>query len=105
MAAIKRFEEIDAWKRARVLCRRIYSTSNSWNDYGLRDQIRSAAVSVMANMAEGFDCGSAREFIRFLGYSLHSSSEIQSHLYVALDGRYISPELFSSLYFTMNSSQ
>ena len=53
----------------------------------------------MANIAEGFDSGSDREFLRFLGYALRSASELQSHLYVALDQGYVDDESFSSVYY------
>lgn len=101
MAKIEKFEDIDAWRRARNLTKIVYRVSAGSRfsrDYGLRDQVRNAAVSIMANIAEGFDCGSDREFMRFLGYALRSASEVQSHLYVALDQEYVSPEVFSSLF-------
>lgn len=67
-------------------------------DFGLRDQMRRAAVSVMANIAEGFDGQSDAEFIQFLIYARRSASEVQSHLYVALDQRYLTGEEFDNLY-------
>jgi four helix bundle protein len=69
-------------------------------DFCLRDQIRDAATSVMANIAEGFDSGSDAEFIRFLRYARRSASEVQSYLYVALDQRYITQAQFSKMYET-----
>lgn len=59
-------------------------------DYGLKDQIRRASVSVMANIAEGFGCKSDKEFIRFLSMSIRSAYEVQSHLVVASDVSYLS---------------
>ncbi len=101
MGGIERFEDIEAWKAARELTKQIYSVSKEGQfsrDYGLQDQIQKATTSIMANIAEGFDGGSDREFIRFLGYSMRSASEVQSHLYVALDQRYIDEREFTALY-------
>jgi four helix bundle protein len=67
-------------------------------DYGLRDQIQRASVSVVANIAEGYDSLSNREFVRFLGYALRSATEVQSHLYVALDQDYASQDQFNAIY-------
>ena len=99
--SIKSFEEINAWIEARKLTKRIYEVTEETNfakDFGLRDQIRRASVSIIANITEGFDSQSNDEFIRFLIYSRRSSSEVQSHLYVALDQNYISQQLFNELY-------
>ena len=98
---ITRFEDIEAWQVARSLTDRIYQvtkTSVFSKDYGLKDQICRAAVSVMANIAEGFDAGSRAEFARFLVYAQRSCSELQSELYVALDQRYMSNEEFIDIY-------
>lgn len=101
MAGIEKFEDIEAWKEARRLTQEIYRVTKAKafaRDIGLREQLQRASVSVMANIAEGFDCGSGREFVKFLGYSMRSTSELQSHLYVALDQEYLSRESFSRLY-------
>ena len=98
--AIKRFEEIEAWQEARKLTQLVYKATKSSEfskDFGLKDQIQRAAVSIMANIAEGFDRNSNNEFIRFLNYSLSSTSELKSHLYVALDQNYLSKETFDDL--------
>ena len=100
MAGIGRFEEIDAWKEARDLARVVYHVTSlaSFNkDIELRKHMRRASVSVMANIAEGFDAASNREFLKFLGYALRSATEIQSHLYVALDQGYVDQKMFGSL--------
>ena len=97
MAAIKRFEEIQAWQEARVLTRQIYQLTSKGTfarDFGLRDQIQRATISVMANIAEGFDCDSNIEFGRFLGYARRSVVEVQSLLYAANDLGYIDEESF-----------
>lgn len=99
--AIERFEEIEAWKVARELTREIYhSTAQAGfaKDFGLRDQVQRASVSIMANIAEGFDGRSNQEFIHFLGYAFRSATEVQSHLYVALDQGYIDKGRFDQLY-------
>ena len=99
--AIERFEDIDAWRAARDLVSRTYEVvarERFSRDFGLRDQIQRAAVSVMANIAEGFDSQTDRAFAQFLGYALRSATEVQSHLYVALDQRYIDQKAFEELY-------
>jgi len=101
MAKIERFEDIEAWKAAREIAKQVYSVSRSGEfarDFGLRDQVQRAAVSVMANIAEGFDSGSNNEFSRFLGYALRSATELQSHLYVALDDCYLDQQQFDTLF-------
>jgi len=101
MASIERFEEIEAWKEARRLAVQVYETTRRGSfrqDRELRDQLRRASVSAMANIAEGFDGGSTSEFQRFLLYALRSATEVQSHLYVALDQKYLDDSGFALLY-------
>ena len=101
MMIIKRFEDIQAWQKARELTKLVYSLSNNAGfkrDFGLRDQIRTAATSVMANIAEGFDAATDAEFRRFLSYAKRSATEVQSHGYTALDQDYISQPEFKRLY-------
>ena len=101
MSKITKFEDIEAWKRSRELNKLIYKVSNKSNfskDWGLRDQIRRSSVSVMSNIAEGFDSDSMIEFARYLAISRRSASEVQSQLYVALDQSYINKEEFANLY-------
>ena len=98
---IKRFEDIKAWQPARELVKLIYQITNQplfSKDWGLRDQVRRAAGSVMHNIAEGFDAGSDAEFIRFLGYARRSVSEVQSQLYTALDQEYLNSDDFQHVY-------
>ena len=81
-------EEIESWKEARELTKNIYGLTARQGfsrDFGLRDQIQRASVSIMANIAEGFDSGSNKSFISFLNYTYRSASEVQSLSYVALD--------------------
>ena len=98
MAMIRRFEDIQAWQEARKLVKMVYSLTNKDSfskDFGMRDQIRRASVSVMANIAEGFDCESKVEFARFLGIARRSAVEVQSILYAALDTEYINNDEFN----------
>jgi len=84
-----------------MLTQRVYALTAEGQfarDFGLRDQIRRAAVSAMTNIAEGFDCDSKREFARFLGIARRSSVEVQSLLYVARDAGYISHDEFQTHY-------
>ncbi|MBI4732890.1 MAG: four helix bundle protein [Chloroflexi bacterium] len=102
MTLIKRFEDILAWQEARKLAREIYRMTREGafsKDFGLRDQIQRASVSVMANIAEGFDCDSHVEFARFLGIARRSVVEVQSLLYIAHDVGYIDEQIFKSSYF------
>ncbi len=101
MATVKRFEDLHVWQSARELVRLVYEDSGQQEfgrDFGLKDQIRRAAVSVMSNIAEGFNAGSDAEFVRFLGFARRSNSEAQSQYYIALDLGYISKERFQSIY-------
>ncbi len=101
MATFKRFEDIQAWQKARQVTRLVYEVTANKNfakDYGLRDQIRRASVSIMANIAEGFGRHSDKEFANFLNIAHGSASEVQSHLYVALDLNYIDQNSFKHLF-------
>ncbi len=101
MATFKRFEDIQAWQKARRVTRKIYETTamdRFARDFGLRDQIQRASISIMANIAEGFGRHTDKNFANFLSMAHASVSEVQSHLYVALDLSYISEELFSEVY-------
>jgi four helix bundle protein len=98
----KQFEELPCWQKARELCQSINNLVNSNDqfrkDFSLKEQLWRAAGSVMDNIAEGFDDGSTKEFIRFLGYSQRSCSEVQSKLYRALDCNHITQDQFSNCY-------
>jgi len=100
MARIEKFEEIEAWRKARELTREIYQVTNQGafaKDFGLRDQIRRAAVSIMSNIAEGFERDGDREFFQFVSLAKGSAGEVRAQLYVALDAGYINQELFAQL--------
>lgn len=97
---VERFEDLIAWQKARKLATEIYQASSVGDfskDFGLRDQIRRAAVSVMSNVAEGFDRGSRAEFHQFLVIAKASCAEVRSQLYVAQDVSYITTENFARL--------
>jgi four helix bundle protein len=101
MAGITRFEEIEAWKTARRLTNMVYELSNQTGfnrDFGLSDQIRRASVSVMSNIAEGFESRTDVQFINFLGMAKASAGEVRAQLYVALDQTYITEEQFKDSY-------
>ncbi len=94
---IRQFEDIESWKQARELVREIYEKFNAVKDYGFKDQIQRAAVSVMCNIAEGFDRGSNKELIQFLVISRGSVSEVKSLGYAALDLGYINNSVFNEI--------
>ena len=99
MARVDRFEDLIAWQKARRLTQEIYrvtSESAFGSDRALKDQIRRASVSIMANIAEGFERGRRREFHQFLSTAKASCAEVRSHLYVAQDAGYLTMESFSS---------
>jgi four helix bundle protein len=101
MAAITRFEEIEAWQTARQLANVIYEMTDRGSfakDFGLKDQIRRAAVSVMSNIAEGFESHTQALFIDFLGRAKGSAGEVRSQLYLALDRHYLTQSQFDEAY-------
>ena len=83
------FEDIESWREARQLVRDVYCLLTSCRDYGFRDQMQRAAISVMTNIAEGFDRGGNKEFIQFLIIARGSVSEVKSLAYAARDLSYI----------------
>ncbi len=98
---IERFEDIESWKAGRELTKIVYeltSKSSFSKDFGLKDQIQRASVSITSNIAEGFDSKTNKAFINFLNYSFRSASEIQSLLYAAYDLQYINKDEFELTY-------
>lgn len=98
---IFKFEEIESWQEARKLTNIIYEITKIGNfskDYGLKDQIQRASVSIMSNIAEGFDSHSNKHFTNFLNFSYRSASEVQSPAYVAIDQNYVAKERFDEIY-------
>ena len=105
MATIQKFEDIIAWQKARELTREIYKSLNIETfkclniarDYGFCDQIQRASVSVMSNIAEGFERGTRQEFMNYLFIAKGSAGEVRAQLYVALDIGYLNTERFKYL--------
>ena len=100
MSAITRFEDIEAWQQARTLAGEVYALCRAGDlarDRGLRDQMQRAAVSVMANIAEGFGRQGRKELIQFLRIARGSCTELQSHFYLAKDAELLTAEQFSAL--------
>jgi len=100
MAGFRQFEEIGAWQQGRTLVRDIYRLSHASGlskDFGLRDQIQRAAVSICSNIAEGFERRGNREFIKFLWIAKGSAAEVSSQLYHLQDIGYISADEFTDL--------
>jgi four helix bundle protein len=98
---INSFEDLDCWQEARILVRKIYDATKEGNfrkDLRLTGQIQGAATSSMANIAEGFERRSDKEFVQFLYIAMASTAEVKSHLYVALDQAYIEKKQFDDIY-------
>ena len=103
-----KYEDILVWQFGRELVRRVYaltSVGTFCKDWGLRDQIQRAAVSICSNIAEGYARRGNAEFIKFLWIAKGSASEVQSQLYHAQDLGYITSEQFNDLYAFTNRIQ
>jgi four helix bundle protein len=101
MATFKRFEDVQAWHKARVLAKDIYLITKQGEfsrDYDLRSQIRRSGVSIMTNIAEGQGRRTNKDFANFLNISLGSIAETKSHIYLALDLEYINQTTFNDIY-------
>ena len=97
MSTIKKFEDLEIWKRARDICQTIFlirENSNLKNDYRLYDQINGSSGSIMDNIAEGFERNGNKEFAQFLSIAKASCGETRSQLYRILDRKYVSQEEF-----------
>lgn len=100
MARIEKFEEIEAWKLARQATRRVYEISSESpfsRDFALVNQIRRASISVMSNIAEGFERSGNKEFLQFLAIAKGSCGEVRSQLYIAADQNYIKTAEFDEI--------
>ena len=98
---ITSFEDLDCWKEARILVKHVYEATRQKDfskDLRFSGQIQAAAISAMANIAEGFIRKSDKEFIQFLFIAMSSAAEVQSHLYVAMDLGYIEKRQFDDIY-------
>ncbi len=103
MTTAKRFEDLEVWQRAKDLTNLIYrhSTDGTFSrDFGLRDQMRRAAVSIMSNIAEGFESQTQAMFIKYLAYAKGSAGELRAQLYIARDQGYITAEDFNTMFST-----
>ena len=102
MATFKKFEEITVWRKSRELTKLVYEVTKRESfarDYALRDQIRRASVSIMSNIAKGFERSGTAEFNQFLATAKGSTGEVRAQLYVALDQGYLEHHLFDRLTF------
>ncbi len=89
MTTCKKFEDLEIWKEARVVVNQVYRSLKECRDYGFKDQMQRAAVSIMNNIAEGFDRASDVDFARFLSYANGSCAEVRSMSYIGLDLGYL----------------
>ncbi|MEW6606498.1 MAG: four helix bundle protein [bacterium] len=97
----EKFEDIKAWQIARELVKDIYRITDNdrfSKDFGLKDQIRRAGISIMSNISEGFERGSDKELNQFLNYARGSAAEVKSQIYIASDLYYITSNEFKELY-------
>ncbi len=100
--SIAKFEEIQSWQEARGLVKEIYQKFFECRDFGFRDQIQRAGISIMSNIAEGFERNSNKEFINFLFIARGSCAEVKSLLYSALDIGYIDENFFRCMFGRVN---
>jgi four helix bundle protein len=101
MPTISRFEDIEAWKTARELTRLVYTLTEQGpfaKDFGLKNQIQWASVSVMSNIAEGFESRTPAQFLEYLGRSKASAGEVRCQLYIAIDLKYLTQEQFNQVF-------
>ncbi len=89
MPTAKRFEDLLVWQKSRALTKEIYRITAAWRDRSLQDQIRRASVSVLSNIAEGFERGSNQEMLHFLYIARGSAAEVRAQLYIATDIGYL----------------
>src|SRR3989344_7077612 len=97
MATIQRFEDLVMFKKTRELTKAVYTSLASCRDNGFRDQIQHASVSVISNIAEGFESGTKNGFLNYLYIAKASAGEVRAQLYVASDIGYLNIETFKYL--------
>lgn len=96
----ERFEDLRVWQAARALTREVYTVTNRGafaKDFALKDQIRRAAISIMSNIAEGFESRTRPRFVNYLGIAKASAAEVRCQLYVALDQGYLDQDTFDTM--------
>jgi four helix bundle protein len=104
---LTRFEDLECWQQARNLVKEVYEVTRDdkfRRDLRLSGQIQAASASIMANIAEGFIRRSDRKFTQFLFIAMSSAAEVQSHLYIAFDQRYIDQKQFDEIYDQANKT-
>jgi four helix bundle protein len=97
---IKKFEDLESWKKARKLTNTVYAATAAGSfsrDFGLKNQIRRASISVLSNIAEGFERGGDKEFLQFLAMAKGSCGEVRAQLYIAVDQGYLGQDLFEEM--------
>ena len=97
---IKKFEDLESWKKARKLTNTVYlatAAGNFTRDFALKDQIRRASISILSNIAEGFERGGDKEFLQFLAVAKGSCGEVRAQLYIAMDQGYLKQDTFEGL--------
>ena len=107
MAKIEKFEDIEAWRSARVVTRMVYDASNGerfCRDFALCNQIRRASISIISNIAEGFERGGNKEFVQFLAVAKGSCGEVRAQMYVALDQGYVDEARFKEIVDKLNET-
>ena len=97
MATVQKFEDLICWQKSRLLTKEIYKALRNCNDFGFKNQIQRATVSIMSNIAEGFERGTQQELINYLYIAKGSAGEVRAQLYVALDVEYLNIETFKYL--------
>lgn len=106
MTSVKNFEDLDIWKESKTLSVQVYSIFKNHTDFGFRDQIQRASISVMNNTAEGFERKSDKEFIRFLKIAKGSSGEVRSMLWIAIEIDYLNEDIAKDMiekYYALSS--
>jgi four helix bundle protein len=99
---LQNFEEIEAWKEARLLVKDLYTKFANCRDYAFKDQIQRAGISIMSNIAEGFERNTNKEFINFLSIARGSCAEVKSLIYTAIDIGYVDENSFKSIHGRIN---
>lgn len=101
MTTAKRFEDLEVWQKSKELTNLVYKYSSNGifaHDFGLRDQMRRASVSMMSNIAEGFESQTQSMFIKYLGFAKGSAGELRAQLYIARDQGYMTDEEFNAIF-------